>query len=139
MVHALAEIRRTLTPEGVMIDLRPLAKRWPVELVSDQTQYVIGLLTDLPSGLADDKAANDAIQEAARRGWFHLEREQNFPFFYYWDTPQEMMEYIQEEWGDFIQLEQQIYSAAQNAWAISSADRRVRVRVRMHIARWRKR
>jgi hypothetical protein len=29
--------------------------------------------------------------------------------------------------------------AAQNAWAISSTDRRVRVRVRMHIARWRKR
>jgi hypothetical protein len=139
MVHALEEIRRTLKPEGVMIDLRPLADRWNVELVSERMRQVMGRLTDLPAGLADDEAANNAIQEAALRGWFLLESEQSFPFFYYWDTPQEMMEYIQEEWNDFIQMEQPIYSATHKTWESAGAGVQVRVRVKMHLARWRKR
>jgi hypothetical protein len=139
MVHALEEIRRTLKPEGVMIDLRPLAERWSVELVTGQTWHVMCRLTDLPAGLADDEAANIAIQEAALRGWFLLESEQSFLFFYYWDTPQEMMEYIQEKWVDYIQMEQPVYFALQEAWAGAGANRLVRVRVKMHLARWRKR
>ena len=34
MVHALEEIRRVLLPGGILIDLRPLADRWRVEVVS---------------------------------------------------------------------------------------------------------
>ena len=34
MVHALAEIRRVLVSDGVLIDLRPLADQWPVEVAS---------------------------------------------------------------------------------------------------------
>ena len=32
MVHALEEIHRTLRPGGLLIDLRPLLDRWPVEV-----------------------------------------------------------------------------------------------------------
>jgi hypothetical protein len=138
MVHALEEIRRTLKPDGIMIDLRPVAERWNVELVSGQGQHLIGRLTDLPAGLADDEAANSAIQEASLRGWFLLEREQSFPFFYYWDTPQEMMEYVQEKLVDYIQIEQPVYFALKEAWTRADANRQIRVRVKMHLARWRK-
>ncbi len=113
MVHALEEIRRTLVPQGLLIDLRPLADRWPVELVSSQTPREMGRMTDLPAGLADDQAANDAIREAHRRGWFGLESDQSFPFYYYWDTPEELLEHIQEKWGDYMQLDQQVYSSIQ--------------------------
>ena len=34
MVHALSEVRRVLSPDGILIDLRPLADNWPVEVVS---------------------------------------------------------------------------------------------------------
>jgi hypothetical protein len=138
MVHALEEIRRTLVPQGVLIDLRPLAESWPVELVSGQATYQTGCLTDLPAGLADDQAAKDAIRSAALRGWFVLESDQSFPFFYYWDSPEEMLGHIQEKWGDFLQLDPQVYSTIQNAWAGMRPDRRVRVKVKMHLALWRK-
>lgn len=137
-MHALEEIRRTLKPEGVMIDLRPLAERWSVELVTGQIWRTMGRLTDLPAGLADDEAANNAIQEAALRGWFLLESKQSFPFFYYWDTPQEMLKDIQEKWGDFTELEESVYFSLQKAWADAGTDRLVRVRVMMNLARWRK-
>jgi hypothetical protein len=138
MVHALEEIRRTLVSEGALIDLRPLADRWPVQVVSDRFQRDVGRLTDLPAGLADDTAANDAIQEAARRGWFDLVSDQSFRFHYYWEKPAEMLAHVQEKWGDYLLLDQQVYFAAQNAWAGMGADRRVRVQVRMHLALWRK-
>jgi hypothetical protein len=95
-------------------------------------------LTDLPSGLADDEAANNAIKEAASRGWFTHESERIFPFFYYWDTPKEMGEYIQKEWTDFMQLEEETFSAAQFAWAAAAANCRVRVRFKMLLTCWRK-
>jgi hypothetical protein len=138
MVHALEEIRRTLAPKGLLIDLRPLADRWLVELVSGRAPLEMGRMTDLPAGLADDQAANDAIQTAARRGWFVLESDLSFPFYYYWETPEEMLEHIQEKWGDYMQLDPQVYSALQNAWAGLGTDRRVRVKVKMHLASWRK-
>jgi hypothetical protein len=138
MVHALEEIRRTLVPHGLLIDLRPLADRWRVELVTGLTSREMGRLTDLPAGLADDQAANDAIQAASRRGWFVLESHQSFPFYYYWDSPEEMLEHIQEKWGDYMQLGQQVYSNIQKTWAGLGTDRRVRVKVKMHLARWQK-
>jgi hypothetical protein len=138
MVHALEEIRRTLVPHGLLIDLRPLADRWRVELVTGQTPREMGRMIDLPAELADDQAANDAIQAAARRGWFVLESDLSFPFYYYWDSPEEMLGHIQEKWDGFLQLDPQVYSTIQNAWAGLGTDRRVRVKAKMHLALWRK-
>lgn len=138
-MHALEEIRRILVPDGILIDLRPLADRWPVDVTSDRACREIGRLTDLPAGLADDETANNAIEEAARRGWFVRESEQNFSFLYYWETPEEMREHIKEKWGDFIQLEEDVFGAVQSAWAASGGGKRVRVRMKMLLTRWRKR
>jgi hypothetical protein len=101
-------------------------------------QVGVGRIKDLPAGLADDQAANNAIQEAARLGWFVLESELKFPFFYYWDSPEEMLEHIREKWGDFMQVEEQVYSETQKAWANARADRQVRVQAKMLLTRWRK-
>ena len=138
MVHALEEIRRTLVQDGLLIDLRPLADRWPVELTSGLSCREIGRLTDLPTGLADDEAANSAFNESSRQGLFRREIERTFPFYCYWDTPEEMNVYIQEKWADFIQLEEDIYSSARSVWAAMSADRHVRVKLKMILSRWRK-
>lgn len=136
MVHALSEIRRTLKPGGILIDLRPVEDNWSVEVQSASNLQTAGFLTDMPVGKADDEAAFAAMQDVESRGWFTREREQEFAFFYYWNTPSEMKEWIDAEWEDFEKLEQDIYQKTRSLWAISSADARVRVRVKMLITRW---
>ena len=138
MVHALDEIRRTLKPNGILIDLRPVQDHWSVEVASMQEVKVLGLLTDMPIGIADDEAAFRAMREVESRGWFVREREEKFAFYYYWDMPSEMKAYVEEEWEDFEKLEEDVYAAVQSAWAIANADAHVRVRMKMLITRWSK-
>ena len=138
MVHALDEIRRTLKPNGILIDLRPVEDNWIVEVASQKEIQVAGRLTDVPIGKADDEAAFRAMHDVESRGWFTKEREEEFAFFYYWDTPSEMKEFMDTEWEDFEKVEEDVYRTAQSLWASANADARVRVRVKMLITRWKK-
>jgi SAM-dependent methyltransferase len=138
MVHALAEIRRTLKPNGILIDLRPVESNWSVEVVSSAGWQVSGRLTDLPLAVADDEAAFAAMREVESRRWYIKEKEEEFAFFYYWDTPSEMKEFIDEEWEGLEKLDESVFSAVKSIWALANADARVRVRVKMLITRWRK-
>jgi len=138
MVHALEEIKRTLISFGFLIDLRPLLGNWPVEVAWGNEYREVGRLIDLPEALADDEAANRAIDEVARRNWFKLEQGEHFSLFYSWDTANEMEEFLNGEWDGFVQLDEEVGQAAKSAWAVANADARVRVRVEMMIDRWRK-
>lgn len=139
MVHALDEIRRTLTPGGILIDLRPIENNWSVEVASSAGWQAAGSLTDLPRGVADDAAAFKAMREVESKGWFVKKMEEDFSFFYYWDTPSEMKEFMETEWEDFEKLDDAVYRKASALWASSNADARVRVRVKMLITAWEKR
>lgn len=136
MVHALDEIRRVLVPNGVLIDLRPILDRWPIEVVSARGSRGTGHIQDLPPGIGDDEAANRSIAQAEQDGWFIRQAENFFPFVYSWDTPSEMEEWIETEWEDFIQLDKETRRATRSAWASSDADARVQVKVKMLITRW---
>lgn len=137
-MHALSEIRRILVPEGILIDLRPMLSSWPIEVVSSREIHKTGHIQDLPLGLADDKAANQSIARAEQNGWFTRQTEEFFPFYYSWDSPSEMEEWIAEEWEDFIQLDQESKRATRSAWALGDADSIVRVKVKMLITNWKK-
>lgn len=137
-MHALQEIVRVLVPRGLLIDLRPLLGRWPVEVAWGNEYREVGRLTDLPEGLSDDEAANQAMEEAANRNWFTLEQGQRFSLFYSWDTAKEMEQYVRKEWDGFVKLDDEVSKAAKSAWAVAAADARVRVRTEMLINRWRK-
>ena len=138
MVHALDEIHRVLIPEGILIDLRPLADRWPVEVISSRGSKETGRVEDLAVQVDSDVASNEAMSKAETRGWFRREQEEFFPFFYSWDTPSEMEEYISEEWTDFGTLNENTKAATRSAWALGDADTRVRVRVKVLLSRWKK-
>ncbi len=138
MVHALDEIRRTLKPNGILIDLRPVESNWSVEVVSSAGWQVSGRLSDLPAALADDEAAFNAMRAAESNGWYSKKEEKEFAFFYYWDTPSEMKEFMEDEWEDFEKLEEDVYKKTSSLWASSNADARVRVRVNMLITKWEK-
>ncbi len=138
MVHALSEIRRTLIPGGMLIDVRPLAGSWPVEVTTARKIDVAGTVVDLPSGPADDHAANATLAKAEGDGWFRRLAEENFPLSYYWDSPSEMLQYLEEEWSDFASLDAGTQSSVRAKWAIADADARVRIRMNMLITRWEK-
>ncbi len=138
MVHALDEIWQSLKPGGILIDLRPVEDNWTVEIPSSSGLKIAGRLTDMPVGVADDKAAFAAMNEVESRGWFINERSEEFAFFYYWDTPSEMKEFMEAEWEDFEKLEEHVYQKASALWASANADARVRVRVKMLITKWKK-
>lgn len=137
MVHALDEIRRVLVNGGIMIDLRPILDGWPIEVTSARSSRGTGRIQDLPAGIADDNAANQSIAQAEQYGWFIRQDEVFFPFVYSWDTPSEMEEWIEEEWEDFIRLDEETKHATRSAWASADADARVQVNVKMLITRWR--
>src|SRR5262245_32878457 len=130
MVHALSEIQRVLVPDGILIDLRPVLDRWPIEVVSARQIGETGRIEDLPLGLADDEAANQAIAQAEQNGWFLREAGDFFPFRYSWDSPSEMEEWIMEEWHDFIDLNTESKQATRSAWALGDADAAVQVKVK---------
>ena len=138
MVHALNEIHRTLKPNGVLIDLRPVEANWQVEVSSSKEYQAAGRLSDVPAAVADDEAAFRAMREVESRGWYSKEKEEEFSFFYYWDTPSEMKEFMEDEWEGFEKLEDDIFQRTKSLWAVADGDARVRVRVKMLITRWRK-
>lgn len=138
MVHALSEIRRVLRPDGILIDLRPLADNWRVEVASLREVKRTGRVSDLPGQTIGDGAANEAIQEVERRGWFKREQEELFPFIYSWDTPSEMEEFVNEDWKDFIALDEDTKRTTRSTWAVADADSRVRIRMEVWIAESRK-
>ncbi len=138
MVHALQEIHRVLEPDGILIDLRPLAGNWPIQVVSRDKIQSVGAVSDLQQGLEDDAAANRNMAVGAERGWFRRERDDFFPLHYYWDSPNEMQEYVEENWDDFIEVKAEILGRLRSLWAVAEADAVVRVQARMLITRWRK-
>lgn len=138
MVHALDEIRRTLKPSGVLLDLRPVEDNWQVEVVSSAGWQAAGRLSDLPAAVEDDEAAFHAMREAESNGWYIKEKEKEFDFFYYWDTPSEMKEFMESEWEDFEKLEEGVYRKTSSLWVSAGGDARVRVRVKMLITLWNK-
>jgi hypothetical protein len=137
MVHALDEIRRVLLADGIMIDLRPLQDRWHIEVTSGREVRETGRVQDYPSLLADDEAANRAMARAAANGWFTREQEEVFPYYYSWDTPSEMEEWVETEWQDFLTLSEDARRATRSVWSLADADARVQIRAKMLITRWR--
>jgi len=137
MVHALREVWRVLAPDGVLIDLRPFFCSWSVEVVTEKQVLFAGRLDD--SGRQyKDLLSNAALAQVQREGWFALEQEASFDYFFYWDTPDEMKAYIHEDWEPRTYLPEEVWAEAQRLVASAGSNTRVRVRENIIISRWRK-
>lgn len=135
-IDALNEIRRLLKPNGIFIDLRALESNWQVEIQDAQQYQLAGRLNDTPEGVAHDEGANQALREVESKKWYIKEKETEFDFFYYWDTPSEMKEFLETEWEDFEKMDERLYRKTSSLWISSGADARVRMRVKMIITKW---
>jgi hypothetical protein len=138
MVHALQEVWRVLAPAGILIDMRPLADHWPVDVVSLREVKRTGHVRDLPEQTKSDIASNEAMRDVERQGWFIPERSELFQYVYSWDTPSDMEEFVNDDWQGLIELDDETKRATRAAWAVADADARVRLRMNVWIAKWRR-
>ncbi|MFZ5903040.1 MAG: hypothetical protein ACOYZ8_05780 [Chloroflexota bacterium] len=138
MVHALGEIRRVLLRDGILIDLRPLLEYAPLEVVTASETRLAGTADQLPDDRAGDEAANRAVAQVEGQDWFIKEREDFFPFNYYWDSPTEMQQYLEAEWSNSVTVDEEVWRNVRSMWAVANADARVRIQLKMLITRWRK-
>jgi len=129
MVHALDEVWRTLIPRGVLLDIRPYLPFGPLELVQPETTTVLGRLEEVESD-PTDAAADEAIAEVLRRGLFHLDRADSFYYSGYWDSVDEVREYLRD-WSDVARLPRRLAGLARKS--LRHAGPKARLRLRTYV------
>ncbi len=127
MVHALQECGRVLAPGGLLIDLRPFAGNWPLEVVAGRHRWSAGPLDDSQEQ-PDDAAANAALAHAIQAGWFVGERATTFQYAWYWDTLAELEAYIAERWTTVMRLPPATRAAVIRLLARTGPGARLRLR-----------
>jgi hypothetical protein len=137
MVHALKEIWRVLVPHGWLLDVRPLSANAPLEIVAGTQVWRAGRV-DEAAGLPDDHAANESLQTIVREGWFIHERKAHFDYAWYWDTLDELQTHIAEKWSNSMQLPTTVETEAARLLTDGGTEARVRLRLTLTIARYRK-
>jgi hypothetical protein len=136
MVHALDEAWRILHRDGILVDLRPRVANPHVQVLSPAGVLHAGRLDD-SADLADDLAADQAIAHAVDRGWFKELEHASFLYDYYWDTAEEMYDYIQDNWN-WAEVPQEVYQEAKRLAASLGPDSQVRIRIPMILTTYRK-
>jgi len=138
MVHALLECWRVLEPDGILIDLRPFHSNPALEVITADGIFVPGNVDD-SGGAPDDIAADEAIAEMVRRGYFTLTMQDSFKFADYWDTLDGLLEHADERWRDHACIPPFVAEAARRCVAEAGSQYQIRVSREMHIAVYQKR
>jgi len=132
MVHALREVCRVLRPGGLLIDLRPIVSHPPVEVLGGDRAAPAGRLDD-SSDSADAAACERTLRTARAQGWLKPRESATFSYSMYWDTPEQMLEYLTANWGE-VQVPEDVVLRAQQLADVAVRPVRVRVRLTMSIA-----
>ena len=130
MVHALERIWGALRPGGLLVDVRPVAARWPLEILADGQGIRAGRIDDSPN-VVDDQAADVAIRTAVRRRFFRPTARATFPFDYIWDSVAEMSEYVTANWEGCAVLQSDLLARAYSLERGFHGEKRVRITMRM--------
>jgi len=111
MVHALHEAWRILVPQGILIDLRPLCDEAPLEIVFTEGSESAGYV-DMSPNIADEIAADHAIDSVVREGIFMELKAEYFDIAMYWNTVKDMKADMDERWKDDVILREQVLRRA---------------------------
>lgn len=138
MVHALSESWRILKVDGRLIDLRPYRSEWFVEIVSKDNPILAGQFIGKEEGLIDDDKSDKAISEVIRRGWFKKENKEFFDYTYYWDSFDQMFDYVSTSWSNLISTPKSVLSNVRRLSQAAGEQTQIRIRRVMLIASYRK-
>jgi len=132
MVHALREACRVLRPGGLLIELRPIVSHPPVDVLGGDQAAPAGRLDD-SSDSADAAACEKALRQALEQGWLQPRETDDFTYSMYWDTPEQMLEYVTANWGE-VQVPEDVVVRAQQLADVAVRPIRVRIQLTMSIA-----
>lgn len=93
MVHALQEAHRVLKPEGILIDLRPAPAHRKLGIGQGRSWQLVGPLHEV---LEDDYAADAAIAQVIRDGYFRPRRRTQFQLDRVMDTMDDIREWLRD-------------------------------------------
>ncbi len=137
MVHALEEAWRVLVSRGILVDLRPLCIDIPLEILSPAGSESAGLV-DMSPDIDKDIAAEAATQAVVRDGYYKELKRETFDFAYYWNTVREFKADLDERWKDEVILPADVLKRALAMYKKLGDTARVRIRIRMLLAKFAK-
>ena len=137
MVHALREVWRVLTPDGSLIDLRPLVSHPPIAIVAGDAVRVVGYADDTRNQDSDTAVAQ-ALTQVRREGLFERSRHAVFSLHVYWQNPDDMQVYIRESWANGMTLPDEVYERAVEIFRTASPFAQIRASIKLTIARYAK-
>ena len=105
MVHALTQAHRVLTPQGLLLDLRPdrdpggrRAKLLDTFVVTRSAEYEVGTVVETPSYYPDFVAADRAVERVIRRQRFSLQGAEIFQLRWYFRSLEILEETLAKDW-----------------------------------------
>ena len=117
MVHALHEAQRVLRPNGLLVDLRPAAVHRHVGVTQAGRYRPLGVMREL---FDNDRAADRAVTQVEREGWFKREGRTQFACYRIMDSLEEFQEWL----VDFTNLSR----LPAHDWLVQRVERALDVR-----------
>jgi len=98
----------------------------------------VGALKASTYSVEQDLGASSAITQLHYEGWFALERQCSFDYFWYWDTPDEFQAFLDENWKDDVIFPLLTQAELRRVFTASGVGAKVRLQMPMIIGRYRK-
>ncbi len=97
MVHALKQIHGLLGGNGRLLDIHPTGEPPPIHVRLDDERQLVGWIQE-ESDYVSYGQAEDALQEALRRGWFRRVQRQRVTFATYATDLAALREHLRQTW-----------------------------------------
>ena len=87
------------TPSARLLDMRPIAGPAPVDILGKDEPKNVYVIDGSP-GIPDDKASDQAVAQLVGEGVLIEDSRQEFLFHRYWDSVDDMHDYLLSNWGN---------------------------------------
>lgn len=100
MVHALKQIHGLLKEEnGRLLDIHPIGEPAPIYIRLAKERHLTGWIQE-GSDYEKYHQANEALQEAVRRGWYRLAERELITFATYAPDLETLRDHLRRNWQD---------------------------------------
>jgi hypothetical protein len=125
MVHALTEAHRVLKSNGILIDLRPAARHRRIGLGAGKQWKFIGAMQE---PFDDDYAADRAVKQILRDGFFRKESQTQFMLDRVMDNLQDFRTWFDDFPDDITPSQDVLYKKVERAVMNQPAETKITVR-----------